>query len=31
MALLALRRVRSRRSNRCPVAEVVVWIVRDDR
>jgi hypothetical protein len=31
MAFLVLRRVRSRRSNRSPAAEVVVRIVRDDR
>ncbi len=31
MALLVLRRVRSRRSDRSPAAEVVVRIVRDDR
>lgn len=31
MAFLVLRRVRSRRSDRSPAAEVVVRIVRDDR
>lgn len=31
MAFLVLRRVRSRRSDRTPAAEVVVRIVRDDR
>jgi hypothetical protein len=31
MAFLVLRRVRSKRSDRSPAAEVVVRIVRDDR